>query len=175
MRWCGKRRAAAAQPPTGIFMKQLPLVALLLVAALISACASKGTGTPGGIPPGMNANGEVIDSAKVEAGHGSKLKVGDVEGEITGKALPGGRFNQLKIGMTLRQVTDLIGQPSDRGLYATGKSAMPFYFGNDRHRYELIYKSNGRLVFAGPGGLGWSWDAGTLIWIIHNPAEPGYR
>lgn len=34
-------------------------------------------------PPGMNEKGEVVDSAKVESGHGRKVKgLGGAEGEI---------------------------------------------------------------------------------------------
>ncbi len=126
------------------------------------------------IGPGMNANGEVVDSKKVEAGYGQKVKgAGDWEGEITGKAAAGSPFNKIQIGMPMRQVTDLIGQPSDQGAYLTGKAWIPFYFGGDKHRYELVYKGAGRLIFAG-GGMG-DWSNGHLIWIIHNASEPQYR
>jgi hypothetical protein len=98
----------------------------------------------------MNDRGEVTDSKKVEAGYGQKVKgLGDWEGEITGKPAPGSKFTQLQIGMPMRQVMDLIGQPSDQGAYITGKAWIPFYFGSDRHRY--------------------------VIWIIHNANEPQYR
>ncbi|MDB5801644.1 MAG: hypothetical protein JWL63_2583 [Rhodocyclales bacterium] len=171
------------------------LVALLF-AATLAACASKGenasasapaaTTTSGkqsassssasqakGVPPGMNARGEVVDSSKVEGGSGTKVTVGEYEGEITGKAAPGSKFNKLKIGMPMKQVFDLIGQPTDQGAYVTGKAFIPFYFGGDRHRYEAVYKNTGRLIFAG-GGIG-DWGSGHLIWIIHNNNEPAYR
>ncbi|HTT11862.1 MAG TPA: hypothetical protein VMG60_13290 [Burkholderiaceae bacterium] len=122
----------------------------------------------------MNDKGEVVDSKKVEAGYGQKVKgVGDWEGEITGKPGPGSKFTQLQIGMGMHQVLDLVGQPTDQGAYITGKAWIPFYFGSDRHRYEMIYKGMGRLIFAG-GGVG-DWSAGHLIWIIHNPNEGPYR
>jgi hypothetical protein len=70
-------------------------------------------------------------------------------------------------------VTDIAGQPSDQGAYVTGKAWIPFYFGSDRYRHELVYKGMGRLIFAG-GGAG-DWAAGHLIWIIHNANEPQYR
>ncbi|MDB5815728.1 MAG: hypothetical protein JWN23_2845 [Rhodocyclales bacterium] len=173
----------------------------LLLAAALGACASKGeTSSPntpsastssapattsksesssaasqakGGIPPGMNAKGEVVDSSKVEGGYGTKITVGEYEGEITGKAAPGSKFAKLKIGMSMKQVFDLIGQPSDQGAYVTGKAFIPFYFGGDRHRFEAVYKNTGRLIFAG-GGIG-DWGSGHLIWIIHNHNEPAYR
>lgn len=128
----------------------------------------------GKIGPGMNARGDVVDSSKVESGYGKKVKgLRDYEGEITGRPAPGSKFTKLEIGMSLKQVTDLIGQPSDQGAYITGKAFIPFFFGGDTHRQELVYKNQGRLIFAG-GSMG---DLGGayLIWIIHNAGEPAYR
>lgn len=126
------------------------------------------------IGPGMNANGEVVDAKKVEAGYGQKVKgVGDWEGEITGKPAANSSFTKLQIGMSMRQVVDLVGQPTDQGAYITGKAWIPFYFGSDRHRYEMVYKGQGRLIFAG-GSLG-NFTGGNLIWIIHSAGEGGYR
>jgi len=130
--------------------------------------------TPGKPWPGMNDQGEVVNPKEVEAGHGTTVKgLGDWEGEITGKPAPGSKFTQLQIGMPLKQVTDIAGQPTDQGAYITGKAWIPFYFGSDRHRVELVYKGWGRLVFAG-GGLG-DFTSAHLIWIIHSAQEGGYR
>ncbi len=95
------------------------------------------------------------------------------EGDITGKPAAGSRFTRLQIGMGMRQVTDIVGQPTDQGAYVTGKAWIPFYFGSDRYRHEMVYKGQGRLVFA--GGSAGDWANGNLIWIIHNAAEAGYR
>jgi hypothetical protein len=124
--------------------------------------------------PGMDAQGNVVDSSKVEAGSGRTVKgLNDYEGEITGHPAPNSKFTKLQIGMPVRQVTDLAGPPTDQGAYMTGKAWIPFYFGADRHRFEMTYKGQGRLIFAG-GGMG-DFGSGYLIWIIHNPNEPGYR
>lgn len=123
-------------------------------------------------PAWMNAEGEVIDSSAVESGYGKEVVgINDYEGEITGKPAPDSKFTELKIGMPMKQVTDLIGQPTDQGAYVTGKAFIPFFFGGDRYRYEMAYKGQGRLVFAGKSmGTG-----GNLIWIIHNKTDSGYR
>jgi len=162
-------------------------VALALLA--VAGCASRGgsgaspSAAPaaapaaparGGAKAGMDAQGNVIDSSKVEAGSGRTVKgLNGYEGEITGNPARNSRFNRLQIGMSARQVTDIAGQPTDQGAYVTGKAFIPFYFGGDRHRYEMTYKGQGRLVFAG-GGMG-DYSGGNLIWIIHNPNESGYR
>jgi outer membrane protein assembly factor BamE (lipoprotein component of BamABCDE complex) len=124
---------------------------------------------------GMNSKGEVVDSSKVEAGSGQHVKgLKDVEGEITGKPAANSQFKKLQIGMSMKQVTDLIGQPTDQGNYVTGKAWIPFYFGDDAHRIEAVYKGQGRLIFAG-GSVYGTMSGGTLIWIIHNANEGSYR
>ena len=116
----------------------------------------------------------MVDSSKVEAGSGRTVKgINDYEGEIIGNPAPNSKFAKLQIGMSTRQVTDITGPPTDQGAYMTGKAWIPFYFGADRHRFEMTYKGQGRLVFAG-GGMG-DYSSGNLIWIIHNANEPGYR
>lgn len=126
-----------------------------------------------GPPPGMNDRGEVVDSSKVEAGSGKSVKgIDGWEGEITGKFSPHSKFKQLRIGMSLRRVTDLIGRPTDEGSYVTGKAWIPFYFGSDTARTELVYKNEGRLIFATSAGFS---TGQHLIWIINNAHEGGYR
>lgn len=125
------------------------------------------------IGPGMNAQGEVVDPKKVESGYGQKVKgQNDWDGEITGKPVPGGKFSKLVIGMPMKQVLDLAGTPTDQGGYLTGKAWIPFNFGSDRYRHEVVYKGQGRLVFSGSAGFD---SSAHLIWIIHSANEQGYR
>jgi outer membrane protein assembly factor BamE (lipoprotein component of BamABCDE complex) len=126
-------------------------------------------------PPGMNDKGEVVDSKKVEAGHGTKVKgINDWEGEITGKPAKGSKFTQLKIGMSLQQTQKILGEPDDEGAYMTGKAWIPFNFGSDRSRVERVYKGQGRLIFATGAGMTYGGSA-HLIWIIHNANEVDHR
>lgn len=154
------------------------------IALALAGCAQTGTSTSApaasapparsGPPAGMNAQGEVVDSKQVASGSGQKVKgLNNWEGEITGKPARNSKFARLQIGMSMQQVVDLAGPPTDRGAYVTGKAWIPFYFGSDRHRFEFVYKNQGRLIFAG-GSLG-DYSGGNLIWIIHNGNEPGYR
>lgn len=125
------------------------------------------------IPSGMNEKGEVIDSSKVEGNTGTKVKgLSDTEGEIFGKPAAGSKLSKLQIGMSMSAVMSTAGQPSDQGAYITGKAFIPFYFGGDKHRFEWVYKGQGRLVFAG-GGMGDM--TGRLIRIVHNRNEPATR
>ena len=103
-----------------------------------------------------------------------EAKSGDAkEGEIVGTPAKNSKFTRLKMGMGMKEVTDLIGQPTDQGAYVTGKAFIPFYFGSDRYRHELVYKGQGRLVFAG-GSVG-NPSVGRLIRIVHNDKEPAHR
>lgn len=153
---------------TGVLM----LAAVLSMSIAADAFAWGRKKAPEGPPPGMNENGEVVDSSALEGGHGETVQgINGFEGEITGKPAPGSKFTQLQIGMPMQQVTDLVGQPTDQGAYVTGKAFIPFFYGNDRYRFEMAYKGQGRLVFAGESmGTG-----GNLIWIIHNANDSGYR
>jgi hypothetical protein len=126
------------------------------------------------VGPGMDANGNVTDPSKVEAGYGTSVKgLGDWEGEVTGNTVPGSRFAQLQIGMPMRQVLDILGPPTDEGSYITGKAFIPFYYGSDRYRYEIVYKGQGRLIFAG-GSIN-EHSGAHLTWIINSAADSGYR
>jgi hypothetical protein len=159
------------------------LAAICLASVLGSGCVTMPgnsssskpvTSAPAKSTAGMDSQGRVIDSSKVESGSGQMVKgLKDVEGEITGKPAPGSKFTQLQIGMSMKQSTDLVGQPTDQGVYMTGKAWIPFYFGSDRHRYEMAFKGQGRLIFAG-GSMG-DMVGGNLIWIIHSANESGYR
>lgn len=132
-----------------------------------AAAAAPAAPARSGSKAGMDAQGNVVDSSKVEAGSGRTVKgLNGYEGEITGNPARNSKFARLQIGMSARQVTDLAGQPTDQGAYVTGKAFIPFYFGSDRHRFEMTYKGQGRLIFAG-GGMG-DYSSGNLILsLIH--------
>jgi len=165
---CGPAAPVAAAPaPKAAAVAAAPAAAPVAAAAAAPRASA-------GAKPGMDAQGNVIDSTKIEAGSGRTVKgMNDYEGEITGNPAPNSKFTQLQIGMSLKQVTDIAGQPTDSGAYVTGKAFIPFYFGGDRTRIELAYKGQGRLIFAG-GNLG-NISGGNLVWIIHNPSDTGYR
>jgi hypothetical protein len=170
--------------------RTLSLPAALAAAWLLSGClATGGTKSEAAAPapapaaaatpkigPGMNAAGDVVDSKLVQAGFGQKVKgLDDWEGEITGKPRPGSKFAQLKIGMSTQQVMGLLGQPSDQGAHPTGKAFIPFYFGSDKFRHEVVYQGQGRLLFASGASFSWGGSGGNLIWIIHNANEGATR
>ena len=100
--------------------------------------------------------------------------LGGWEGEIIGKPAPKSKFKKLQIGMSMKQVTNMIGQPNDQGAYMTGKAWIPFYHGgSDRYRYELVYQGSGRLIFS--SGSRYRYEEGHLTSIIHNANEGSIR
>jgi hypothetical protein len=166
-----------------------------LIVISMTACSStqpttggNSTTQAGGVAPaGMNAAGEVIDSSQVSEGHGRKVTGRDGwRGEILGKPAPGSPFNKLQIGMSVAEVTRIVGTPSAQGAYLTGQAFNPFSFGAGKSRYELVYKNKGRLIFDSPsawdfgaayssGVASGAYGVGYLVWIINNPREPGTR
>ena len=152
---------------------RLEVTAALMAACVLAACQT----TQGGAAPAPAPAAATPVPAKPAAeGDTRRVKgINDWEGDITGKPGPGSRFTQLQIGMPMRQVTDLVGAPTDQGAYVTGKAFIPFYYGGDRYRHELVYKNQGRLIFAGGNGWRGGGGSGNLIWIIHNASEGGYR
>ena len=123
---------------------------------------------------GSSASEAPIEKAESPKDTQTVKGINDWEGEITGKPAPGSKFTKLKIGMSMKQVTDLIGQPTDQGTYITGKAWIPFYRGgSDRYRHEMVYKGQGRLIFA--SGSRRDYASGNLVSIIHNAQESGYR
>ena len=139
----------------------------LLVMAVGSACLLWGCQSA---PKSERSTGA---QAPATTGAPAAKSVDAKEGEIIGTPAKNSKFTKLQMGMGMKQVTDLIGSPTDQGAYVTGKAFIPFYFGGDRYRHELVYKGQGRLVFAG-GSVG-NLGAGRLIRITHNENEPGYR
>jgi len=93
--------------------------------------------------------------------------------EIVGDIPPGSPFSKIALGMPMKQVFDLIGQPTDTRAYVTGKAFIPFYFGSDTTRFDALYKGQGRITFAGASGL--TGRSGKVYRIVYDPTEDGYN
>ena len=173
-------------------MKLIKFPSLVVVAGILSGCAGGGSDsqtnstTSAAIGEGMNANGAVVDSSKVSEGYGKKVTGrGGWTGEILGIPASGSKFRNLEIGMSVAEVTRILGAPTDQGAYLTGQAFNPFHFGTGKSRYEMVYKNQGRFILDSPspysfnnsmGGVAnGAFGTGNLIWIIHNSKEPGYR
>ncbi len=166
--------------------KLLPVIAAYVLTMLLAACAttsssSGGAGSSASVPAGMNAAGEVVDSSQVSEGHGKKVTgINGYSGEILGTPVSGSSFSRLQIGMTVAQVADILGAPSEQGTYVTGQAFNPFNFsGGGSTRYQMVYKNQGRLIFDSPsaydfgsmsatGAAHGAYGRGYLVWIINS-------
>jgi hypothetical protein len=83
-----------------------------------------------------------------------KSRDGRYEGEVIGTPAASSRFAKLQIGMTMREVTSMIGAPDDMIRHETGKRWIPFYFGNDAQRLQVIYRNEGCLTYTGGNVFG---------------------
>jgi hypothetical protein len=72
----------------------------------------------------------------------------DPSAKVYPPAPAGTPFAKIAVGMDQKQVTDLIGSPTDFHAYVTGKAFIPFYYGGDTHRVEYEYKGQGRVIFS---------------------------
>lgn len=116
-------------------MKVNKLFLLVAVVSLVSGCASKS-----------------LQSGAAEAPQKKEVaKPAEVEGSIVGTPAKGSKFSKLKLGMTKSEVDAKIGKPDNEWQRPTGKSSIPFYFGDDRWVIEATYKKEGKLTFNGGG------------------------
>ena len=70
-----------------------------------------------------------------------------VNTNVVGNPLDGGKFAKLKIGMTIKQVEELIGAPDWTWQQYTGAESTPYYNGTDPWLVQYTYKSEGMLTF----------------------------
>jgi len=87
-----------------------------------------------------------------------KSRDGKFDGEVIGAAAAGSKFSRLAIGMTMSEVTSLIGGPDDMIRHETGKRWIPFYFGGDAQRIQVLYRGAGCLTYTGGNVFGGGGD-----------------
>jgi len=80
-------------------------------------------------------------------------------------------FSLVSDGMTMEEVNELVGRPSDTESRVTGKVAIPFYEGEDGIRQVSLYQGLGHIVYGrGPDSTSW-----VVFEIVQDESEPGYR
>ena len=107
-------------------------------------------------------------AAKTSTTNGAAQQPARVVGVVPPSSSP---LSKIAPGMTKQQVSDLMGHPTDKNSYTTGKVFIPFYFGNDARRTTWYYKGMGRVAFAdgNPFGGGTS----EVIRVDYDPNETG--
>jgi hypothetical protein len=103
-----------------------------------------------------------------------KSRDGSFDGEVVGTPVKDSRFARLEIGMTTTEVQNVMDRVPDRShAYESGKRWIPFYFGNDARRVQVLYKGEGCLIFT--GGNVWGAAGGDLIEIEHDASGACYQ
>ena len=77
-------------------------------------------------------------------------------------------FAKITEGMYDQDVVKILGQPTNRHEYPTGKSAIPFYHGTDMWRSDWSYKGKGHVVFSRNQYTG----SYTVIEVLYDPSTP---
>ena len=135
-----------------------------LLAVLLTACASQqktSSNTTEPVVAAAPAATSPYGPARIV-----KSKDGRFDGEVIGT--PGAKFSKLKIGMTMAEVTALIGGPDNINRHETGKRWIPFYFGSDAQRMQALYRGEGCLTYTAGNVFGGGGN--TLIRITATPS-----
>ncbi|MDQ9170867.1 hypothetical protein Q8A64_10640 [Oxalobacteraceae bacterium R-40] len=145
-------------------MQVLKLTLATSISLLCIACAS----------PSRNNDVPQTPQASSSKARIVKSKDGTFTGEMVGKAAAGSKFAKLQIGMDMNEVQDIVGRGPDRmHTYESGKRWIPFYFGNDARRMQVLYKNEGCLIFT--GGNVWGGAGGDLVQIEADPSGKCYQ
>lgn len=107
--------------------------------------------------PGAAASKEPVSNGKACNPCNVKSKDGSFDGEIYGTIPASSKWAKLQIGMHQSEVERIIGVSRNVRAYVTGKAFIPFYFGSDSHRYEVVYPGQGSVAYTGGsfgGGMG---------------------
>ena len=96
-----------------------------------------------------------------------KSRDGTFEGEVYGNIPAGSKWARLIIGMEQPEVERILGGSSnDVRHMPTGKAFIPFYYGTDRYRYEVVYHGQGSVSYTGGS---WGAGQGVLMMINYDP------
>lgn len=95
----------------------------------------------------VNANTALADTDSASAKELNKEAQSYVSLNVVGNPLDGSKFSKLKIGMSIKQVEELIGAPDWTWQQYTGTKSTPYYTGTDPWLVQYTYKSEGMLTF----------------------------
>lgn len=155
------------------------LMGTVAATALLGACAS--SSTSGGSAPSASApSGSAGAKPAAQATPSKpgarvvKSRDGSFTGEIIGTPAANSKFAKLQIGMSTGETQTAMGRTPDRShSYESGKRWIPFYFGSDARRLQVLYMGEGCLVFT--GGNVWGAAGGDLIQIEVDPTGACYQ
>lgn len=136
-------------------------VMILTAVVLMSGCANQPASTS------SSSDSTNTSATKTTQTSPAKAKESQPEGEIIGTPAKNSKFAKLQLGQTFREVSDLIGAPDDILRHETGKRWIPYYFGSDAQRLQVLYKNEGCLTYTGGNIFGGG--SNKLIRITADP------
>jgi hypothetical protein len=152
-------------------MKTTHVLAIVAAAVLGAACSSTPSNNSNGNAGAAPAGEPTAAAANTRM---MKSRDGKYEGEVVGTAAPDAKFSKLVIGMETPEVQELMSRTPDRShTYESGKRWIPYYFGNDARRMQVLYKGEGCLIFT--AGNIWGSGGGDLIAITFDPSGACYQ
>jgi len=77
---------------------------------------------------------------------------------------------KIQVGMSTREVENILGPPTDENAYVTGKAFIPYHFGPDHSRRAYFYKGLGRVVFRQSGAYSANYQ---VLKVEYDPSETG--
>ena len=145
--------------------------------ALVAACANTSSGkqapasTPSAAPAPAAAPAATPAATSSPLGPTRVVKSrdGTFDGEIVGTPARNSKFSRLAIGMTMDEVTSVIGGPDNMVRHETGKRWIPFYFGSDAQRLQVLYRGEGCLTYTAGNVFGGG--SNQLIRITATPLQ----
>lgn len=103
-----------------------------------------------------------------------KSRDGTYDGEVVGNPAPASGFSKIQIGMSADEVNGLMGrQPTQFHRYESGKRWIPFYYGNDARRMQVLFEGEGCLIYA--AGNRFNVTSADLIRIEVDPRGACYQ
>ena len=156
-------------------MNAVPSFALAAACLVIAACASTSPNSSSvGSAPAATTPAQPQPTAQAQSVASPfgptrvvKSRDGKFDGEIVGTPARNSKFAKLQIGMQMDEVTALIGGPDNMIRHETGKRWIPFYFGSDAQRLQVLYRGEGCLTYTAGNVFGGG--ANTLIRITATP------
>jgi len=120
---------------------------------------------PAAAAPAAPAAGKPAEPGKPRI---MKSRDGTFEGEVYGNIPPNSKWAKLQIGMEQPEVERILGGSSNDVRHTpTGKAFIPFYYGTDRYRYEVVYRGQGSVSYTGGS---WGGGRGVLMMINYDPS-----
>lgn len=154
----------------------LTSLSLVLAAVVLATagCQSTGSKSQGSAPAASSTTSTTSATPASGPKRIVKSRDGKFDGEIIGTAAPDSKFAKLAIGMSDQEVQGVLNRAPDRThTYESGKRWIPFYFGNDARRMQVLYKGEGCLIFT--GGNIWGGGGSELIQIEVDVAGACYQ